>query len=130
MDNKQLRHGTLSISLIGLVVSVFSILCLQWWNGFIQHAFGIIVMPGKYDFIIFWCILLSLRHCFLYEFPYTGIMVAVSYALGYAIGIALFAGFESPEVIAVSFISFLLVEYYGRLIRIKWLKKKGYIEQD
>lgn len=110
-------------------MAVLTVLLIQWTMGYIRHILGTVIVPGPYDFTITWCLALAVSHSFFSKLPYTGTGVAVSSALGYTIGIALFNVSTSLEVLVVSFMSFMLVEYYAGLMRVKRLKKNGYVEQ-
>lgn len=114
---------------MGLGVAVLFTLFIQWSLAYISQALGSESVTGEYYFTITWCFALALGNCFFSKLPYTGTGVAVSSALGYTIGIALFATTVSIEVLVVSFISFMLVEYYTGLLRVKRLKKNGYVEK-
>lgn len=129
MNNKTLEHGTLGICLVGLVVAVLTTILLQWTMMYVRQSLGITTPLSEYNFTTSWCLALALGNCFFSKLPYTGIGVSISNALGYTIGIALYATIVSIEVLVVSFISFMLVEYYSGIVRVKRLKKNSYVEQ-
>jgi len=109
------------------VLSIFFVFPLLFLSNWFLGKRGLTLAMS--DAVLVWTLAMAITHSLFSPVSYTGILVAVAESFGYTVAFSLvYWPLPKLEVLLI-FIIFGVVSYCFGLLRIKRLKKKGYVEK-